>query len=123
MVAAARTSPEMIISGGLLWRERHLSAPNARYYVQEHQSGGGSSYAVAERELGRGGAVAHPDLGEDTRDVHLDRIGAEEKPLRDLPIAQPSGHEPQHLDLARGQSRGKGHAPTNSCATLRESGR
>src|SRR5215218_3015383 len=107
MVPAARTSPEMIIWGDYFSVAGHCRRPLPGIAVQVLQCGGELSDALAERELGRGGAVMHPDLRQDTRDVHLDGIGAEKEPLRDLPIAQPGGHKPQHLDLARGQSRGR----------------
>src|SRR5215208_665878 len=110
----------MIIRGDYFWeadkRWRLIGGCKA------HQRGSRSGDAVPERELRCGSAVVHSDLRQDARDVYLHRIGAEEEPLRDLPIAQPGGHEPEHLDFARGQSRGKLHAHGNGFASRRESG-
>src|SRR5207247_2635637 len=59
--------------------------------------------AELHREQCRLGAVVHPELPEDARDVVLDRLLADEEPLPDLPVRLAGGEELQDLLLARGE--------------------
>lgn len=52
---------------------------------------------------GRFGSRRDTELAEDRRDVHARGLRADEEPLTDLPVAEPLGHELEHLPLARGQ--------------------
>ena len=54
------------------------------------------------RSLRRGGCARRlGELAEDVRDVAVNRVVAEHERLRDLAIAHPGGHKPQHLGFAR----------------------
>ena len=52
---------------------------------------------------GRLGAALQAELGEDARDVVLDRLLGEEHPLADLPVGQALGDQREQLELLLGQ--------------------
>src|SRR5215207_7142788 len=64
------------------------------------------------RELG---ASSHSRLAEDVRKVRLDRLWAQKKPRRDVPIRQAGRDEPRNLELLRRQlAAGRGITPTRA---------
>ena len=55
---------------------------------------------VVAGEDNRLGARPHAELVEDVRGVVADRLLADAQPLGDVIVAQPFGHQRQHLPLA-----------------------
>jgi hypothetical protein len=49
-------------------------------------------------------AVGGAELGQDVRDVHADRLGADEQGLGDLPVGLAQRYQGQHLALTAGQA-------------------
>ncbi len=46
-------------------------------------------------------------LGQDRRNVVVDRLGGEEKPFRNVSVAEAGGDESEHLNLTRGEVLGR----------------
>src|SRR3954467_15157952 len=83
-------------------RRHRMGAP-----IGPHRENCLSSEDAQAQGLGGGLAAAlDAELAQDRRDVVADRALRQEEPLGDLAVAQPLGHQGQHLELARGQPGG-----------------
>jgi hypothetical protein len=77
-----------------------------RYAANEGGARSASDQVEAVGDGRRLAAVRRAQLGHQVRDVHADRLPADEQGLGDLPVRAALGEQRQPLPLARGQAEG-----------------
>jgi hypothetical protein len=69
--------------------------------------------AVPHREEARRRPIRRPDLGVDVLDVVRRRLGRDDETLGDLLVGLPTGEQPEHVDLTRGETGGPVATPAD----------